>query len=185
MRYDAAVALPLASAQSPDKVASTAIRMRVRAVVTAWTVFLEGKPDGWLREVAAQGEVAQGGAATGGAPVQSWEVHFEQVWEFVRDELVNARRVRSLIVEGLQGGLQQTVVGYVKLMRDWLWPELFPHMVRGPLALAQGAWRSFWARLLKRVESEFSQGGQDRTAQQLGAAAAQAGAAAGEAGACL
>jgi len=137
VRYDAAVALPLASAQSPDKVASTAIRMRVRAVVTAWTVFLEGKPDGWLREVAAQAEVAQGGAATGGAPVQSWEVHFEQVWEFVRDELVNARRVRSLIVEGLQGGLQQTVVGYVKLMRDWLWPELFPHMVRGCLCLSE------------------------------------------------
>ena len=101
MRYDAAVALPLASAQSPDKVASTAIRLRVRAVVTAWTVFLEGKPDGWLREVAAQGEVAQGGAATGGAPVQSWEVHFEQVWEFVR---VSEKVRRKGLTEQVGGG---------------------------------------------------------------------------------
>ena len=66
------------------------IRERVHAVDTAWKTFLDGKAVDWLQD--------------GAVP------NFEQVWEFVRDELLNSRRKRSLAIEGLQGGAIQTVV---------------------------------------------------------------------------
>ena len=160
IRYDAAVQLPRASEAAPDKVASLPTRQRVHAVSVAWEVFRAEKPSSWLVE--------------GAVP------SFEQAWEFVRDELINARRRRSLRIEGLRGGLLQTVEGYVRLMRDWLWLALFPGPM-GVRSMSKGEWRSFWERLFARVKAEFSPGGQGRTAELLEQAAAQNGGTAAEA----
>ena len=113
-QFQAGLAQPLAPEAETDKLASVPIRERVHAVDTAWKTFLDGKAADWLQD--------------GAVP------NFEQVWEFVRDELLNSRRKRSLTIEGLQGGVIQTVEGYIKLLRDWYFPALFPGTVRGPHA---------------------------------------------------
>ena len=75
------------------------MRIRIGTVRRAWEAFLEEQPAGWLCE--------------GASP------DFEQTWTFIRDGFINARRTRSLRVEGLQGGLEQSVHSYVNTMRDW------------------------------------------------------------------
>ena len=124
---------------APDKHASTTMRQRIQTIHQAWDRFLEEQPEGWL------------GASE--AP------DFEKTWQFVRDELINSRRTRSLRVEGLEGGLEQSVHTYVNTMRDWLWPELFPSLTTRAGGMSVGEWRSFWSRLKNRVHGTFTDGG--------------------------
>ena len=67
IRNAAAIALPLAPADAPDKVAGVGTRLRVQQVQKALELFVSEQPDGWLPE--------------GAVPT------FDQVWMFVRDEL--------------------------------------------------------------------------------------------------
>ena len=96
----------------------------------------------------------------------------------MRDAFVNARRVRSLRIEGLQGTLEVSIQSYVNVMRDWLWPELFPTLLTRNGGMSVGEWRSFWSRLKTRVNAAFSDGGQIELGRhvQQGAAACSAGA---------
>ena len=65
-RNVAAIALPLAPADAPDKVASVVMRLRVQqGVFPAWQQFVSEKPADWL-------------SSAGGAPT------FEMTWEFIR-----------------------------------------------------------------------------------------------------
>lgn len=116
------------------------MRIRITTVHRAWKAYVEEQPAGWLRE----GEVPD----------------FEKTWTFIRDGLINSRRTRSLRIEGLQGNLEQSVQSYVKTMRDWLWPEIFPEMTTRGNGMTVGEWRSFWERLKTRVNAAFSDGGQ-------------------------
>ena len=63
-------------------------------------------------------------------------------------------------IEDLQGGLEVSVQNYTNVMRDWLWPELFPSLTTRAGGMSVGEWRSFWVRLKTRVNSAFSDGGQ-------------------------
>ena len=131
---------PVAGAADADKTASITMRLKIRSVHGAWQEFLREHPDGFL----AEGEVPD----------------FEKTWVFVRDGLINSRRQRSLRIEDLQGGLEKSVQNYVNVMRDWLWPELFPSLLTRSGGMSVGEWRSFWVRLKTRVNSAFSDGGQ-------------------------
>jgi len=164
-RNEAAIALPLAPADAPDKVASVSMRLGVQTgVYAAWKLFVAEKPASWL--------VTFANSLVSERPADRLAA-FESAWEFVRDELINARRKRSLRVEGAHGLMMVTVVGYVRNMRHWLFPELFPELAR---RVSKGEWNSFWARLDARVEAEFSSGGQRRTGEQLQSGSLRSGA---------
>ena len=92
-------------------------------VYAAWKLFVAEKPASWL--------VTFANSLVSERPADRLAA-FESAWEFVRDELINARRKRSLRVEGAHGLMMVTVVGYVRNMRHWLFPELFPELRTTP-----------------------------------------------------
>jgi len=152
-RFEAGRAMPLASAMEPDKLASVSMRRNVQSLHATWLEYVGDMEPGWA--------------------VDGWDdadLRLEKLWAFVRDALINARRQRCLMIEDLEGQLVQTIDRRVKLIRDWLIPELYPWLCRGRDALTVGEWRSLWGRVLSRTAAEFAGGTVDALAWSTAAA---------------